>query len=301
MIAPKTKAPARGGSLGNRRGSTEQAANCEQYSSIAEHVRNVRHALAYAGRGMQVFPVNGKRPLIHDWPNRASTDKHIIRDWWSAWPDAGIGVVTGPVSGVLVLDLDTPEAVQHVAEIGAPTTPVVKTPRGWHLWYRFPDGFEHSTTRANVLAVPGGDTRGAGGFVVAPPSPHAEGIYSWARSLSDHPLADPPDWLIDALTPAQTAQCSGPAPEVRCADRYALAALQGECAELANTSAGGRNHRLNTAAFKLARFVTSGTLSADDVTASLTDAAIRAGLPQNEIVPTLSSGLRAGMEVSAHG
>jgi len=107
--------------------------------------------------------------------------------------------------------------------------------------------------------------------------------------------------LIDALTPAQTAQCSGPAPEVRCADRYALAALQGECAELANTSAGGRNHRLNTAAFKLARFVTSGTLSADDVTASLTDAAIRAGLPQNEIVPTLSSGLRAGMEVSAHG
>jgi hypothetical protein len=250
----------------------------------------------YARHGLPVIPVltlAGKRPAICDWPNRATTDLSLIDAWWRHWPHAGVGVLTGPSSGVLVLDLDTPEAVDHVAQIGLPKTPVVRTPRGWHIWMRYPDGFEHSTTKANVLAVPGGDTRGQGGFITVPPSPHPEGVYEWARSIWTCPLADPPDWLLDALTPPPAPDV--PAPEIQCEDRYARAALEGECAEVASMTEGGRNQRLNVAAFKLGRFIAAGTLSVDEVTAALTHAAQQAGLPPIEITKTIASGMQGGM------
>ncbi|THJ19723.1 bifunctional DNA primase/polymerase, partial [Candidatus Frankia alpina] len=72
-------------------------------------------ALYYAGLGWPVVPVAppgaavarpGKQPLVRDWPAAASTAVGQIQDWWERWPDANIGIVTGPRSGLGILDLD---------------------------------------------------------------------------------------------------------------------------------------------------------------------------------------------------
>jgi hypothetical protein len=77
--------------------------------------------------------------------------------------------------------------------------------------------------------------------------------------------------------------------------RYALVALESEARELALTPEGARNSRLNTAAYKMAGYVSAGVLTEGDVVEALRTAALKTGLPEEEIVATLQSGLDAGM------
>src|SRR4051812_47708370 len=64
------------------------------------------HACELAALGWPVFPVNGKIPLIKNWPELASTDCEQLQKWWQQFPKANIGLVTGKRSGLLVLDID---------------------------------------------------------------------------------------------------------------------------------------------------------------------------------------------------
>jgi hypothetical protein len=69
------------------------------------------YALKYAQKlGLRVIPlVPGKKiPLIPDWPNEATTDEAKIREWWTRWPNANIGIVTGRYRDgyFIVLDFD---------------------------------------------------------------------------------------------------------------------------------------------------------------------------------------------------
>ena len=92
-------------------------------------------ALGYAAAGYSVFPVNGKRPLTESGFKDATTDQDLIRQWWKAWPEAGIALPTG--DGLLVLDIDDPAALEMLeAEHGSlPPTVEVVTPRpGRHLY-----------------------------------------------------------------------------------------------------------------------------------------------------------------------
>ena len=74
---------------------------------MSEQNRLLRAALAYAGLGWAVHPLRprDKRPLLRDWPHKATTDGRVIQDWWVRWPEANIGVACGP-SGLFVIDLD---------------------------------------------------------------------------------------------------------------------------------------------------------------------------------------------------
>jgi hypothetical protein len=79
-------------------------------------------ALRYAARGWQVIPLHtpttdgcsclqsdcsvGKHPRIHNGSKGASSNKTQIRHWWTMYPDANIGIVTGPQSGLCVVDVD---------------------------------------------------------------------------------------------------------------------------------------------------------------------------------------------------
>lgn len=81
-------------------------------------------ALDAAHRGWRVFPCwwatggrcacpegvacksQAKHPLILAWPETATTDAGIITGWWGRWPAANVGIATGTVSSLLVLDVD---------------------------------------------------------------------------------------------------------------------------------------------------------------------------------------------------
>jgi Bifunctional DNA primase/polymerase, N-terminal/Primase C terminal 1 (PriCT-1) len=163
----------------------------------------LEHALALAGRGMHVFPcrVRDKRPATENGFLDATTSLAIIREWWSLIPDANIGLATGAVSGVFVLDIDSPEAETKLHEIEAefgllPQTVESITGKGRHLFFRYPGVTVRCTQ--GVIA-PGIDTRGDGGYVLAPPSVHPSGRnYCWSVD-SGAEFADAPDWLIEKV------------------------------------------------------------------------------------------------------
>ena len=161
-------------------------------------------ALDYASRGLSVIPV---RPDINPKDGKAEKKPYIpwkihqkrratygeIRKWWGKWPNAMVGIVTGEISGILVMDCDTLagyEAIQALLPDSI-ILPIARTPRGgWHLWFIYPVG-SGITIGAGLL--PGVDFRGQSGYVVAPPSKLADGrAYTWQEGLSSKQVAPAP-------------------------------------------------------------------------------------------------------------
>src|SRR5206468_5520695 len=83
----------------------------------------VNAALDHAARGWHIIPLHGigdagrctcgaecsspgKHPRIKGWQKSASTDAAQIQAWYTEWPNSNIGIVTGPESGLIVLDVD---------------------------------------------------------------------------------------------------------------------------------------------------------------------------------------------------
>jgi hypothetical protein len=85
-----------------------------------------------------------------------------------------------------------------------------------------------------------------------------------------------------------------PAPGDPQAARYAAAALADECAAVAHTDEGARNHTLNKAAFRMGQLVGNGYLDDRTAETELVDAGIAAGLDYTEADRTVQSGLTAG-------
>jgi hypothetical protein len=161
----------------------------------------LRAALAYARRGVPVFPCEpgGKRPLTYNGFWDASADPRRVEAWWGRWPDANVGVPTGERSGLLVLDIDPgaggPESLAALerAHGPLPRTAKVRTGGGgMHVFFRYPAG-ETVRNSAGRLG-PGLDVRGEGGYVVVPPS-RTQSAYEW---LDRAPLAQP-TWLLACL------------------------------------------------------------------------------------------------------
>lgn len=163
-----------------------------------------RIALAYLGRGWSVVPIRPrtKRPLVRWQPfqQRLPTAAEF-RDWFNRWPDAGIGIVTGPVSGLAVLDVDLGHGGDEtLAELERchgklpETVEAITGGGGRHLYFRYPD----QALPSRVGIAPGLDVRADGGLVVAPPSLHPSGRrYAWEVSHDPDDLAPAamPGWL----------------------------------------------------------------------------------------------------------
>lgn len=149
--------------------------------------------------GFSVIPVGAnKKPTIEEWKpyqTRSPTEKEL-QQWFGNGSKNNIGIVTGAISGIAVVDFDTPEAVKFAKEKAFPSTPLVKTGKGYHAYCKYQEGIRNFQKRDDL---PGIDLRAEGGFVVAPPSIHETGKqYEWikGRSLEDLPLADLPKWLL---------------------------------------------------------------------------------------------------------
>ena len=131
-------------------------------------------------REFSVIPLRprDKKPLLASWAEyqRRRPTEEEVEQWWTQWPDANIGIVTGAVSGLVVVDVDGEEGLNWM-RVNMPVTSVyVKTGKGWHGYFRHPGG--QIGNRARL--APEVDLRADGGYVVAPPSIHASGHqYEW--------------------------------------------------------------------------------------------------------------------------
>jgi hypothetical protein len=167
-------------------------------------------ALEYTESGLSVIPVRplDKKPFIPwaEFQKRRATAEEI-RVWWVKWPKAMIGICTGEVSGVFVVDCDTPEGFEAVQKLIPETLlmPTARTPRGgWHLYFRWLQDYK-LTIGAGVL--PGVDFRSDGGLIIAPPSINADGkAYAWQEGLALGEAEPPsmPSGLLAAINKEST-------------------------------------------------------------------------------------------------
>ena len=164
-------------------------------------------ALHFYRLGMSVIPVprpsatgDGKTPSLR-WKRyqteRATEDQ--IRAWFQT--DQNIAIITGTVSGVVVVDSDSPAALRWTTRHLHYTPWQVQTTRGFHLFYRYPAVAVRNKakvdTRDGRLDL---DVRGDGGYVIAPGSVHASGhVYQFAGDWSVPRSQLPsfwPGWLV---------------------------------------------------------------------------------------------------------
>lgn len=179
--------------------------------------------LQYAKFGYHVFPIHGfvdglctcgkqaackdiaKHPLTDTGYKAATTDLDQIRNWYQNYKDfCNWGFATGQdYSKVWVLDVDKKDdgpgtLANLLRQHGAlPRTAMAKTGGGGeHYYFALPEGLL-IPSRARFL--PGLDTRGEGGYVLAPPSLHQSGNrYEWIVPF-ETTLAEAPTWLLDLI------------------------------------------------------------------------------------------------------
>ncbi|MGA5067598.1 bifunctional DNA primase/polymerase [Streptomyces exfoliatus] len=280
-------------------------------------------ALQAAERGWHVFPLRAgtKRPALHGearcprtgacigghvkWEDRATTDRERLVRAWGLGP-FNIGLATGP-SGLVVVDLDVPKegaAGLSGAEVFAALCERVGQPLpvtfragtasgGEHLYFAAPD----SVRLGNSAGLLGQlvDTRGWGGYVVAPGSVTSSGAYT---VLDDAPVLPLPGWLLESLTPRQ--ESSRPRGGVAVAQvvsgsRAARAALERECRNVQAAPAKQANNTLNRSAFLVGRFVAWGDLDRQVVEEAFQGAGESRGLTAAECRATIRSALDSSL------
>jgi hypothetical protein len=161
----------------------------------------LKAALKYQSMGFSVIPVRqNKKPYI-SWQShqteRATDSK--IQQWWEKWPSANIGIVTGKVSGVDVIDTDSEDGWDALNQFLSENfeTPISKTPKGRHVFFRHKAGLSNG-----VRVLKDCDLRTTGGYVVVHQSNNGNGkSYIWTKGLTTTDLNPQPmpDMLFDIL------------------------------------------------------------------------------------------------------
>ena len=105
-----------------------------------------RAALTYLEKGLSVIPVSREKKPLTKWvefQSRYPTGEEIAA-WFREWPDANVGIVTGKISNLTVIDCDSQEAIEFFRQRYHGETPRVKTPKGMHYLFSVPGrGKEH--------------------------------------------------------------------------------------------------------------------------------------------------------------
>lgn len=151
----------------------------------------------------------GKHPRDLLWPEIADNGVMAQYTWFYNQP-WNVGVATGPGSDIWVLDLDGPAGLAALARLEAehgplPPCPTVQTPSGGrHLYFAWPECGPYPGSRSKIHGV-SIDTKGEGGYVVAPPSTNPKGRYVWLVNPQDVPPPQAPSWLLDWVAPPPPA------------------------------------------------------------------------------------------------
>jgi len=167
--------------------------------SFKEHIKY------YILGGLEIFPCNSnkKSPLTKHGFKDASADEQVINNWWNKHPDANIGLPTGKVNNLVVVDVDVKNDAggidslkQLQDECGKFDTRVVHTPSGGlHFYFSYPQGVDTIKNRTNMK--PGIDIRADGGYVIAPGSSIDGNYYNFKDK--DKEIAELPRKLFEML------------------------------------------------------------------------------------------------------
>ncbi len=198
-------------------------------------------ALAHLRHGRSVLPVGpDKRPhsqaLIRTGHHQVNAQGRTVGAWqalqtapatpeqcavWFTPPGRGLGLITGRVSGLVVLDADGDAGLALFERCGLTRLAHVRTRSGGlHLYLPHP-GWPvrtlQSQTNIHLASIRGIDIRADGGYVVAPPTTHPTGTYTQLRDPFDlEPLGTLPTdlrALLGLLHPPEGPKVTAPRPE----------------------------------------------------------------------------------------
>jgi hypothetical protein len=213
----------------------------------------------------------------------ACTDSARVIEMWRRWPGPLIGIATGGVSGIDVLDIDVKHQTAMdwwaVASKRVPPTRTYRTRSGGlHAYFQHAAGICNTQSK---LAL-GVDTRGDGGYV----------IYWFSAGfecLDQSPPAPWPDWLRECLLwqPPKVVLPDVSRPE------HADRAIDGVLRQVAHAREGERNAVLFWAACRLAERVKAGRIGQAEATALLVANAGAIGLTAVEAQRTVASAMQA--------
>lgn len=169
--------------------STDNKAIPEDFTSIIGNA-----AKEYVDNGYSVMPlsITAKIP-IGKWKKYQT--EYVTEEEIDSWIDNGVpcyeketgeeyarekvfnlGIITGAISGIVVVDCDNERAMEYAKEHGLTSPVAVKTRRGMHYYFRHPNNGRRYRNKVGSKPgrdwhnCPGLDFRGDGGQVVAPPS-----------------------------------------------------------------------------------------------------------------------------------
>lgn len=184
-------------------------------------VDTLKYAKWYLSKGFSVFPViparadskgkDMKRPACKwtEFQTRRPTEGEVEK-WWSEHPDNRIGIATGVLSGILVVDCDDEAAHSRMEDeylSDTVKTPIAKSPHGWHYYFRHVDGVRNEVKLSGL----GMDIRAEGGFIMAPPSGGLNGVgYKWQPGFEPWTVAlgDVPASLLQIIKSSSSLSSS---------------------------------------------------------------------------------------------
>ena len=308
--------------------STDTAGPCAPTAGVSARLRRAIAEVALS-LGWALTPLRGKRPLLQGWQERASSTNEEV----NAWIDEGhnLGLRTGSVSGILVLDDDTgtQAGADHFGLSDAPTVTAETSPGKRHYYYRLPEGVRIGNSVGKLFSMPcpsgaldahgrpkmvGLDVRGEGGQVVLPGSihPNTKQPYRYLDELGPDEIEVaelPPNVLAPIQEKSTLARRDGPSVSPKRAQaalkgfdiaerdkltRYAARALESIVEEVRSEVEGQRNHRLNGSCYRIGRFIATGLLDYDEARDALWGAVEESGLDPDEIENTIDRSLQDG-------
>lgn len=173
-------------------------------------------ALRYLNYGWSILPVKPeeKRPILQNWVQYSKVRPTIenINSWFNNLSGVGIGMVTGRISNIVVLDIehDCPYPINDILK-RYPTHMISRSGSGgWHLYYQYPTNVPRVANRVGIFEKI--DLRADGGFIVLPPTIHPCGNqYKWVEEgapgtfpmglldLKSQPTTQGEGWVTETL------------------------------------------------------------------------------------------------------
>ena len=238
-------------------------------------------AMFYTSRNIKVFPVKkqGKSPLCTNGFKSATTDKIVLQEWNNKFPNCNVGIPTGSINNIFVVDVDGEQGVESLNRLeliyGKLDAPTVITGKGKHLYFKMPVNTDIKSSVSKIANHI--DIRANGGYVVAPPSIHENGHqYTWENFDINQDFPQSPSWLISLIVNAEKQ----PLP------------VSGVLEEISNAPQGQRNDTLYKRSISLIRRAKKEFSDMEEIKQNIINASLQSGLSKEEALKTFDNALK---------